>query len=80
MAVGAGIGALSGSMTDVGIDDEFIRTMRDEITPGTSALFLMSSDAVMDKVQEAFEGQSMELVRTNLSNDQEAPLREVFGE
>jgi uncharacterized membrane protein len=80
MAVGAGLGALSGSMTDVGIDDDFIRTMRDEITPGTSALFLMSSDAVMDKVQEAFEGQSMELVRTNLTNEQEAALREVFGE
>ena len=80
MAVGAGLGALSGSMSDVGIDDDFIRTMRDEITPGTSALFLMSSDAVMDKVQEAFKGQSLELVRTNLSNEQEAALREVFGE
>ena len=80
MAVGAGLGALSGSMTDVGIDDDFIDTMRNEITPGTSALFLMSSDAVMDKVQDAFEGQSMELVRTNLSNEQEAALREVFGE
>ena len=80
MAVGAGIGALSGSMTDVGIDDDFIRTVRDEITPGTSALFLMSSDAVMDKVLAAFEGQSMELVRTNLSEEQEAALRDVFGE
>jgi len=80
MAVGAGIGALSGSMTDVGIDDDFIRTIRDEITPGTSALFLMSSDAVMDKVLDAFEGQPMELVRTNLNDQQEAALREVFGE
>ncbi len=80
MAVGAGLGALSGSMTDVGIDDEFIRTMRDEITPGTSALFVLSSDAVIDKVKDAFEGQSMELVRTNLSNEQETALREVFGE
>jgi uncharacterized membrane protein len=80
LAVGAGIGALTGSMTDVGIDDDFINTMRAEITPGTSALFLLSSDAVMDRVKEAFEGQSMELVTTNLSNDQEAALREVFGE
>ena len=38
MAVRAGLGALSGSMTDVGIDDDFIRTIRDEITPGRSAL------------------------------------------
>ena len=59
-------------MTDVGIDDDFIRSVREEITPGTSALFLMSSDAVMDKVLDAFEGQSMELVQTNLSDQQEA--------
>jgi uncharacterized membrane protein len=80
MAVGAGLGALSGSMTDVGIDDDFIKAMREEITPGTSALFLMASDAVLDKVQAAFEGEPMELVRTNLSAEQEAALREVFGE
>ena len=80
MAVGAGLGALAGSMADVGIDDDFIRAMREEITPGTSALFLMASDAVLDKVQAAFEGEPMELVRTNLSAEQEAALREVFGE
>jgi len=80
MAVGAGIGALAGSFTDVGIDDDFIKTMRDQITPGTSALFLMSSDAVLDRVQEAFDGQPMELVQTNLTADEEAKLREVFAD
>lgn len=80
MAVGAAMGALSGSLTDVGIDDEFIKAVRSEITPGTSALFLMSSDAVIEKVHSAFEGQPMELVQTNLSSEQEAKLREAFGE
>jgi len=80
MAIGAGMGALSGSMTDVGIDDSFIRRMRDEITPGTSALFVLSSGAVVDKVKEAFEGQQMVLVETNLSHEQEDKLREVFSE
>jgi uncharacterized membrane protein len=79
MAVGAGMGALTGAMTDVGIDDDFIRTSRDQITPGTSALFLMSSDAVLDKVKDAFAGQSSELIKTNLSDAQEAALREAFG-
>jgi uncharacterized membrane protein len=79
MAIGAGMGALAGSMSDVGIDDEFIKTMREEITPGTSALFVMTSDAVLDKVHQAFEGQPMSLVQTNLSADQENKLREVFG-
>src|SRR5215218_10975661 len=50
MAVGAAMGALSGSLTDVGIDDEFIREVREHVTPGTSALFVMSSGAVADKV------------------------------
>jgi uncharacterized membrane protein len=59
-----------------------LSTQRDiaEITPGTSALFLMSSGAVIDKVREAFPGQQAELVSTNLSDDQERALREVFAE
>jgi uncharacterized membrane protein len=80
LAVGAGIGALTASMTDVGIDDSFIKRMREEIQPGTSALFVLSSNAVVDRVKEAFEGQQMVLVETNLSRDQEEKLRDVFSE
>jgi uncharacterized membrane protein len=80
MAIGAGMGALTGSLADVGIDDSFIRRMRDEIQPGTSALFVLSSDAVVDKVKQAFEGQQMVLVESNLSQEQEGKLREVFSE
>ena len=80
MAIGAGMGALTGSMTDVGIDDAFIRRMRDEIQPGTSALFVLSSGAVVDRVKEAFAGQQMVLVETNLSHEEEQKLQEVFSE
>ena len=79
-AIGAATGALSGSLADVGIDDSFINRTRDQITPGTSALFVMTSDAVMDKVRDAFEGTGpSELLFTNLSADQESALREVFA-
>ena len=80
MAIGAAMGALAGSISDVGIDDSFINGVRDRVTPGTSALFLMSSDAVMDKVKDAFDGQHVELIQTNLDDAQEAKLREVFAE
>ena len=80
MAVGAAMGALTGSLADVGIDDDFIRQVRDTVTPGTSALFLMTSGAVEDKVREAFQGTEMELLQTNLSNEQEQRLREAFEE
>lgn len=79
-AIGAASGALAASLQDVGIDDGFINRVRDEVTPGTSALFVMSSEAVMDKVREAFAGQRPELIFTNLSDDQEAAIREVFAE
>jgi uncharacterized membrane protein len=40
----------------------------------------MSQDAVLDKVKAAFEGQKLELLFTNLSDDQEKALREAFAE
>ena len=79
-AIGAATGALVGSMTDVGISDDFIKSVRDEVTPGTSALFLMSQNAVVDRVRSAFAETHAQLIRTNLSDEQEAKLREAFGE
>src|SRR5262249_48141479 len=46
-AIGAGIGALTGALTDVGIDDAFINQVKNKVTPGTSALFTLTSDAVV---------------------------------
>jgi uncharacterized membrane protein len=80
LAIGAAMGALSGSMADVGIDDSFIKKVRDEITEGTSALFVMSGTVVPDKVLGEFKGTGAHLVSTNLSAEQEARLREVFAE
>ena len=80
LAVGAAAGALGGSMADVGIDDEFIKSVREKVTPGTSALFALTSDAVLDEVKPAMAGLHGELIHTNLSDQQEAALREAFSE
>jgi len=80
LAIGAISGGISGSMKDVGIDDDFIASVRAKVTPGTSALFVLSSGAVLDEVTAAFEGTSPELISTNLSPDEEAKLREVFDD
>jgi uncharacterized membrane protein len=79
MAFGAAMGALSGKFTDYGIDDDFIKSVQGKVTEGTSALFLMTSDAVTDKVADAFKGIEFEIVTTNLSNEEEEELREAFG-
>ena len=79
MAVGAALGALNGAFHDYGIDDKFIEQVRTKVTEGTSALFLMTSDAVVDRVAEGLKDLKFELVATNLSRMQEEALREVFG-
>jgi uncharacterized membrane protein len=79
-AIGAATGALAGSLTDVGIDDGFINKVRDKVTPGTSALFVMSGNVVADRVLAEFKDTGAHLASSNLSSEQEAKLREVFAE
>jgi uncharacterized membrane protein len=80
LAVGAAIGALMGHFANYGIDQSFIDQVRAKVTPGTSALFLLSSGTVTDRVAEAVKGQQFEIIQTNLSKEQEDKLRADFGE
>lgn len=81
MAVGAAMGALTGKFSDYGIDDSFIKSVGAKVTEGTSALFLMTSGAVMDKVSDAVKGKGLkfEILSTNLSKEQEEQLHKDFG-
>jgi uncharacterized membrane protein len=79
-AIGAAMGAMSGAFADIGIDDRFIKEVQAKVTPGTSALFLMSQNAVVDRLADEFKGQSMELIASNLTGEQEAKLKEYFAE
>ena len=79
LAMGAAMGALSGKFADYGINDKFIKEVREKVTEGTSALFLMTSGAVQDRVTEAFQGVSTQLIQSNLTSEQEAQLAEDFG-
>ena len=82
MAVGALMGALSGHFADYGIDDKFIKDIRDKVTEGHSALFLLSSGAVVDRVVEEMKKglPKFELIASNLSKEQEEKLKAAFGE
>lgn len=80
LALGAASGALGGALTDIGIDDDFIEQTRNRVTPGTSALFLLSAGEVADRVVPELQGLNPELVTTNLPAAEEARLRELFGQ
>jgi len=79
LVAGAAMGALGGAFRDYGIDDDFIKRVRTQITEGTSGLFLMTSDTVIDRVSERMKDMPFELIATNLSTEQEQHLREAFG-
>jgi uncharacterized membrane protein len=79
-AVGALTGALSGHFQDYGIDDDFIKEVRDKVTKGTSALFLLTGDVTLDKVEDALKGEKATLIRSNLTKEQETKLQGHFSE
>jgi len=57
------------------IDEDMIDTVKGDLAPGTSAMVLLSSDAQIDAVVHAFEGDPMELLRTDMSVPDQDRLR-----
>jgi uncharacterized membrane protein len=80
LAAGTAIGTLTGYFARYGIDERLIKKIRDQITEDTSALFLLTSWAMLDRVVAAVKGLPFEIISTTLSNEQEDQLRQAFGE
>ena len=70
---------LTSALSDVGIEDTFIYQVRSKLTEGTSALFVLSRDAVMDRINDASKGKKPDLIAINLPRDEEIKLRNLFG-
>ena len=70
---------LTSALSDVGIDEDFIYQLRSKLTEGTSALFILSRDALMDKINDASTGKKPDLIAINLRRDEEMKLRNLFG-
>ena len=79
-AVGAGAGALSGKLTDVGIDDKFMQELGEMLTPGTSALFVLVRKATPDKVLEGLKGFKGKVLKTSLTIDKEEELQKILDQ
>lgn len=80
LLVGVAAGAVSGKFADYGINDGFIQELQGKVKEGTSALFLLTGQVTIDKVEAAFSpDEKGELIQSNLSAEQEAKLREDFG-
>lgn len=74
-AVGAGAGAISGALSDVGVNDQFMKELAATLKPGSSALFVLVRKSTADKVLEELQGTGGKILRTSLSHGDEAKLQ-----
>jgi uncharacterized membrane protein len=81
LAVGASAGAVSGVLTDVGIDDNFMKQLGATMTPGSSSLFVLlrSPIAAPDKVLAELKGTGGTILKTSLSHEDEAKLQAALS-
>lgn len=77
--VGASIGAAAKAMSGTGIRKDQLERIRAEVTPGTSALFIVSEEGDLDRLGERFHQMNWRLISTNLTAEERAVLLETFG-
>jgi uncharacterized membrane protein len=79
VAVGAASGALGGALSDIGINDNFMKELAAKLEPGNAALFLLIRKITTDKVLEAIRGTGGTVIRTSLDLSKEQALREALA-
>src|SRR5262249_3983900 len=78
-AVGAAWGAIGGALTDVGIDDKWMKATAAAIQPGTAALFVLVRKFTADKVLEGLKGEGGTVLKTSLDHTKEEALRAALA-
>jgi uncharacterized membrane protein len=74
LAIGAGTGALTGKLADVGINDDTIKQIGGQLEQGKAAVFLLAKSATVDKVIDAIKPYNPTVIQTNLTKDREEEL------
>ena len=77
---GAAAGAVAGSLSEFGVEDDFVREVRMVVTPGSSAVFLVSTAASATRLAGALTPFEIQTLTSRLSAEQEQRLREALGE
>ncbi len=80
LVVGAGTGAVAGALSDVGINDDFMKNLAQSLKPGSSALFVLVDSELTDKVLKELEGTGGKIIQTSLSTVDQEKLQKVLDE
>jgi uncharacterized membrane protein len=80
MAIGATAGAMSGALTDLGINDKFMKDLASTMKPRTSALFVLVRKVTPDRVLEELKGTGGKILQASLSHEQVERLQNTLAE
>ena len=78
-ALGAGAGAVKGALSDVGIDDDFMKELACGFTRGSSALFVLVRKSEPDKVLEKLKGSGGKILTTSLKHEDATKLQAAIS-
>jgi uncharacterized membrane protein len=78
-AVGAASGAIGGALTDVGINDQFMKDVAASLESGNAALFLLIRKVTADKVLADLKGVRGKVLRTSFDHTKEEALRAALA-
>ena len=79
-SLGAAAGAFAGGLSAFGIEDDLVHRVRESVTPGTSALFVLCEGDSADRLRVELPEPEVGLIRSDLSRDQQRRLADVLGE
>lgn len=78
-AIGAASGAVGGALTDIGINDQFMKNAAQHLQSGNAALFLLIRKMTADKVLAALQGEGGTVIRTSFDESKEGALRAALA-
>ena len=78
-AIGAASGAIAGALSDVGINDNFMKEAAQSLQSGNAALFLLIRKMTTDKVLAALQGEGGTVLRTSFDHTKEEALRAALA-
>lgn len=79
-AVGAASGALAGRLSDIGINDNFMRDVAKSLDDGHAALFLLIRKMTADKVMAELRGLGGTIMRSSFDETKEEALRAALAD
>jgi uncharacterized membrane protein len=78
IAIGAALGAAIGAAMGTGVSPNFVEDVKNTLTPGRSALFLVVREADADAVTAALRDFEGDLIQTTLDIEAEEALRQAL--